>query len=220
VRAAPHGKRQIVLSKAVFVTLPDWTIDLDWGVHCLSSEAHFLLETLRVSETLQSPLERALRDSYSAVLASPNEDWNVFLTICVDADARRISQALTEPEYLEAWITMPDQLSMPGHGEGSQIVATKTADGYRLDQYRAGRVIASFVGSFLFCHQRKMRLTWRNTACPDLPESLVDFRIRGNFGGSILELRHMSLQSAGEFLWHQQLWSASLVRLASIMRSA
>ena len=37
--------------------------------------------------------------------------------IGVDADARRISQALTEPEYLEAWITMPDQVSLPGHAE-------------------------------------------------------------------------------------------------------
>ena len=91
-------------------------------------------------------------------MQSPNEDWAVFLTIGVDADARRISQALTEPEYLEAWITMPDQITMPGEEGESSIVATKNANGYRLDQYRAGRVIASFVGSFLFCHQRKMRL--------------------------------------------------------------
>lgn len=173
-----------------------------------------MFETLQVSETVQTSLERASRDSYPAVLASPNQDWVVFLTIGVDADARRISRALTEPEYLEAWITMP------GEGGESLIVATKKANGYRLDQYRASRVIASFVGSFLFCHQRKMRLTWRNAACPDAAESLLDFRIRGNFAGSILELRHMSLQSAGDFLWHQQLWRASLPRLASILRSA
>jgi hypothetical protein len=167
-----------------------------------------------VADTLQAPLGPAARDSYPAVLASPNEDWSVFLTIGVDADARRISQALTEPEYLEAWITMPGET-----GESS-IVATKNANGYRLDQCRAGRVIASFVGSFLFCHQRKMRLTWRNAARLDVEESLIDFRIRGNFGGSILELRHRSFQSVGEFIWHQQLWSASLARLTSILRSA
>jgi hypothetical protein len=191
-----------------------------------------LLETLQVprvlraTETLRTIPEHAAQDihsgilRYPAFLASPNEGRAVFLTIDIDADARRISQALTEPEYLEAWITMPDQASMQGAGGESSIMATKKANGYRLDQYRAGRVISSFVGSFLFCHQRKMRLTWRNTARPDLPDSLVDFRIRGNFGGSILELRHTALQSAGDFLWHQQLWSASLPRLASILRSA
>jgi hypothetical protein len=169
---------------------------------------------LRVTETLEGIGEQAAQDSYSATLASPNKDWVVFLSINVDADARRISQALTEPEYLEAWITMP------GEGGESSIVATKKVNGYRLDQYRSGRVITSFVGSFLFCHQRKMRLTWRNAACPDVAESLVDFRIRGNFAGSILELRHMAIPSAGDFFWHQQLWSASLPRLASILRSA
>jgi hypothetical protein len=238
MRAAPHGKQQLIPSSNLFVTLPDKTLYLDCRVHRLGSEVIFLpptlqvLEASRASETLLSPTERAAQDihsgvvSYPAVLplpaafAWPNEDWAVFLMIGVDADARRISQALTEPEYLEAWITMPDQVSLPGHAESSPVVAAKTAEGYRLDQYSSGRVIASFVGSFLFCHQRKMRLNWRNIACPDLPESLVDFRIRGNFGGSILELRHTAFHSAGDFLWHQQLWSASLPRLASILRSA
>jgi hypothetical protein len=163
---------------------------------------------------LQTIPERAAQERHPCVLALPNEDWVVFLSISVDADARRISQALTEPEYLETWITMPDQT------EDSQVVATKKADGFRLDQCRTGRVIASFTGSFLFCHQRKMRLTWRNAACPDEAESLVDFRIRGNFGGSILELRHTAFYSAGDFIWYQQLWSASLPKLASILRSA
>jgi hypothetical protein len=163
---------------------------------------------------LQAFPEQAAQELHPRALASSSEDWAVFLSIGVDADARRISQALTEPEYLEAWITMPEE------GGELSIAATKKPNGYQLDQYRSGRVIARFVGSFLFCHQRKMRLTWRNDACPDIAESLVDFRIRGNFGGSILELRHTALHSTGDFLWHQQLWSASLPRLASILRSA
>ncbi len=138
----------------------------------------------------------------------------IALSIDVGADARRIAQALTEPEYLEAWITLPNQ------AEDSRIVASKSADGYRLDQIRAGRSIASFFGSFLFCHQRKMRLTWRKVTAVDIAESLVDFRIRGNFASSILELRHTGLPSAGDFLWYRQLWGVSLSRLATILRSA
>jgi hypothetical protein len=138
----------------------------------------------------------------------------IALSIGVDADARRISQALTEPEYLEAWITMPNQ------AEDSQIVASKGADGYRLDQVRAGCSIASFIGSFLFCHQRKIRLTWRKVAAMEMTESMVDFRIRGNFASSILELRHTGLSSSGEFHWYRQLWGVSLARLATILRSA
>jgi hypothetical protein len=154
------------------------------------------------------PLSQALET------ASGLGNRSIALSIAVDADARRISQALTEPEYLEAWITLPS------HADDSRIVASKRADGYRLDQVRAGCSIASFVGSFLFCHQRKLRLLWRNAAAPEMNESLVDFRIRGNFASSVLELRHTALSSAGEFLWYQQLWSVSLARLATILRSA
>ena len=53
-----------------------------------------------------------------------------------------------------------------------------------------------------------------------MTESLVDFRIRGNFATSILELRHTALPSAREFFWYQQLWGTSLARLATILRSA
>ncbi len=154
----------------------------------------------------------------SDVLPAPESDWVIALSITVDADARRISQALTEPEYLEAWIVMPDQ--SPDHAKDSWIVASRNANGYRLDHCRAGRVISSVMGSFLFCHQRKMRLLWRSFGRTDLAESLVDFRIRGKFASSVLELRHTALRSSDEFHWHQELWRASLARLASVLRSA
>lgn len=136
------------------------------------------------------------------------------MSVSLNADARRISQALTLPEYLEAWVSMPNQ------GAGSSIVALHEGNGYRLDHCQSGRVIASIIGSFLCCHQRKVRMLWRNSARLEPAESLVDFRIRGNFGSSILELRHTGLNSTGEFLWHHQLWRASLAKLSRLLRSA
>lgn len=177
-------------------------------MHVLKSEVIVVLETLEGSP------EQPAQQLRSHVLSAPRPVRTIALSVVVDADARRISQALTEPEYLEAWICMPDRTA------DSQIVVSKRADGYRLDQVRAGSSVASFVGSFLFCHQRKMRLSWRDVADPGMTESLVDFRIRGNFASSILELRHTALPSAREFFWYQQLWGVSLARLATILRSA
>jgi hypothetical protein len=167
-----------------------------------------------VLEALDASLERPAELLRREVLPAPLFDHSIALSVAIDADARRISQALTEPEYLEAWI------SMPNHAEDSRIVASKRANGYRLDQVRAGRAIASFVGSFLFCHQRKMRLSWRDEASPEMTGSLIDLRIRGNFAASILELRHTALPSTREYLWYRQLWAVSLARLATILRSA
>lgn len=165
-------------------------------------------------ETISASTQQMAQGLHPSVLPAPESNWTIALSITVDADARRISQALTEPEYLEAWIVMPDQ------SEGSWIVASRKANGYRLDHCRAGHVISSVMGSFLFCHQRKMRLLWKSFGRTNPAESLVDFRIRGKFASSVLELRHTAIRSSNEFHWHQELWRGSLARLASVLRSA
>jgi hypothetical protein len=80
------------------------------------------------------------------------KNWTIDLVVGVDADTRRIFQALTVPEYLEAWIDMPDR------AEGSRVVASMETNGYRLDHYSAGCAAVHITGSYLFCHQRKVRL--------------------------------------------------------------
>jgi hypothetical protein len=171
-------------------------------------------EVIVMSSTLLASPQESAQSVPSPAVSTPNTDRAIAMSIALNADARRIAQALTMPEYLEAWIAMPDQ------GSESSIVATQKANGYRLDHCRGRRVIASVVGSFLCCHQRKMRMLWCAAWCPELAESLVDFRIRGNFGSSILELRHTGFRSTGEFLWHHQLWRASLAKLSVLLGSA
>jgi hypothetical protein len=141
-------------------------------------------------------------------------NWTVAISIGVDADTRRIFQALTVPEYLEAWIDVPDRT------DGSVVVAAPDENGYRLKHFFPDGATVCITGSYVYCHRRKMRLCWRKTCHQNCTESLVDFRLRGNFGSSILELRHFALDSADEFLWHQKLWQGSLGKLASLLRSA
>jgi hypothetical protein len=180
----------------------------------LACDMHFpRYEVKVVVEILTGSSRHAVRGFTPAVHPAPRSHWAIARSIRLDADARRISQALTEPEYLEAWISMPDQ------SEGSSIVASKRTNGYGLDHWRAGRVVASIIGCFLSRHQRKIRLSWRNLRGPHSAESLVDFRIRGNFGSSVLELRQTAFISADDYLWHQTLWQRSLKTLALVLRS-
>jgi hypothetical protein len=139
-------------------------------------------------------------------------NWAVAMSIDVDADARRIFQALTLPEYLETWIRLPE------HTERSQVIASLDSDGYTLDHCCAGRRTVSIKSCYIFCHQRKMRLSWRKTCHSFRSDSVVDFRLRGNFASSILELRHFALDSASELIWHKKFWQRSLEKLASLLR--
>jgi hypothetical protein len=117
------------------------------------------------------------------------------------------------PEFLEAWIALPG--AAPG-----EVIASPEENGYRLHQCIAGRVALRITGAFLFCHQRKIRLVWRKADGARHNRSVLDFRIRGNFGSSVLELRHMELDSTEEISWHRELWQGSLKRLASLLRTA
>jgi len=165
--------------------------------------------------TALAPLEpeTAARDCFPDH-CNTDESLSISMSVDVHADARRLFQALTMPEYIEAWI------QIPGNSNDSMTVAAPEANGYRVDHYAAGRKSVSINSSYLFCHQRKMRMSWRKTHERFRADSVVDFRLRGNFGSSILELRHMALPTADEHRWHQKLWLGSLAKLASLLRSA
>jgi hypothetical protein len=171
-----------------------------------------------VIETLPYSPRPALQQSGPGLAPHPERHFAIFKSIHVDADAGRISRALTEPEYLETWI------SIPGAAPGSFTRASSQENGYRLDHYSARcfahRSALTIKGSFHFCHLRKIRLLWRKTSNALCAESVVDFRLRGNFASSVVELRHTALASADEHAWHEALWRHSLQKLALLFGSA
>lgn len=155
----------------------------------------------------------ALPQSAPSLVPVAETHSTIFKAVHVNADAHRISRALTVPEYLEAWI------SIPGAAPGALTLASPEVNGYRLDHYSAQRSALTIKGSFHFCHLRKIRLFWRKTSNASCVDSVVDFRLRGNFGSSVVELRHTALASAEEHAWHEALWRGSLQRLTLLFRS-
>ena len=85
----------------VSITLPVQMLNLVCNMHFPECEVIVVVETLEASP--EQPTQRF----HPCVLPTSQSDWAIALSINVDADARRISQALTEPEYLEAWISCP-----------------------------------------------------------------------------------------------------------------
>ncbi len=154
---------------------------------------------------------RPKRDGFAPVR---NADWSFATSIAVRADARRVYQALTLPEYLEAWIAMPDQRP------GSSVAVFGEANGYRLIHSSGGRVLTSIAAYFLARRLRAVRLYWRKARTPVCAWGLVDLRLGDASGGCVLELRHSALSSAEEYAWHRALWQGSLSRLAALLHFA
>lgn len=138
----------------------------------------------------------------------------IALRIDVAADRRRIFDALTVPEYIETW------LSLPCAHLDCRTIASQANDCYRLDHYTANRLEFSITGAYHVCRRGKMFFTWRKAEASGdqsaAHESMVQIRLYGAFAKSTLCLAHTGFFSESEYRWHRELWNRSLTKLQSL----
>jgi uncharacterized protein YndB with AHSA1/START domain len=138
----------------------------------------------------------------------------ITLRIELAADRRRIFDALTVPEYIETW------LSLPCTHVDCRTIASRTSDYYRLDHYAANRLDFSITGLYHVCRRAKMSFTWRKTEVSGdqggVSESRVLIRLYGDFAKSTLSLAHTGFFSESEYRWHGELWDRSLTKLQAL----
>ncbi|HEY1502612.1 MAG TPA: SRPBCC domain-containing protein [Acidobacteriaceae bacterium] len=154
--------------------------------------------------------ERKLTRYFRTADQDIHDTFNIAKRITVETDANRLFQALTKPEYLETWITLPDD------NEDTYLVAWTQPDSFRLDHYRDGRRDLMIHGGYRLCRRRKMLFTWRLSGDSTGSESLVYIGLYGNFTSTILEIHHRGFASAEDYMWQQDMWNNSLDRLAKL----
>ncbi|HEX4311171.1 MAG TPA: SRPBCC domain-containing protein [Acidobacteriaceae bacterium] len=155
-------------------------------------------------------VERKLTRYFRPANQVLHDTFKIAKRITVATDANRLFQALTRSEYLETWITLPDD------SKDSYIVAWTQSDSFRLDHYRNGRRDLMINGNYRLCRRRKILFTWRLSGDIAGSESLVYFGLHGNFTSTILEIHHRGITSAEDYVWHQEMWDGSLDRLARL----
>jgi uncharacterized protein YndB with AHSA1/START domain len=138
------------------------------------------------------------------------DSFNIAKRVTVETDANRLFQALTRPEYLEAWVTLPND------NDECYLVAWTQPDSFRLDHYRNGRRDLMIHGGYRLCRRRKMLFTWRLSGDAAGSESLVYVGLHGNFTSTILEIHHRSITSVSAYEWQQEMWNNSLDRLTKL----
>lgn len=132
------------------------------------------------------------------------------LEVSIRADARRLFHALTDPEYLEAWICLP------GHGPECSTAAVRNDRNYAIEHFCNANGSVSISGSYRVCRRRNVTFTWRVDGEICVPETQVDIRLHGDFERTTLSLRHSGFVSSFDLGWHRALWELSMNRLASL----
>lgn len=136
--------------------------------------------------------------------------WTINLQYSVAADTQRIFNALTVPEYIEAWICVP------GCNPECRNVTCWVSRGFEIAHHCNPGAKGKISGTYISFLKRKLSFSWRPAWAPNAHASLVDIRLYGDFEKSTLRLRHFGLESEEEFNWHLSLWSVSVARLCRL----
>lgn len=135
------------------------------------------------------------------------------MEVSIRADARRLFHALTDPEYMEAWICLP------GHRQECSTAAVRNDRDYAIEHFCNAKSSLSISGSYRVCRRRNVTFTWRVDGEVRVPETEVDIRLRGDFERTTLSLRHSGFVSSFDLAWHRALWEVSMNRLVSLYGS-
>lgn len=140
-------------------------------------------------------------------------DLLLALSMRVNADRQRIFQALTLPEYVEAWIAPS--------GEGRQRRAVSISpEGFHIEIPDSLSPDSNIRGSYLTRRRSKLIFTWQKGWSLDAPTSMVTIRLNGDFDCTEIVLNHAGLSCRREYEWHQTFWHESIRRLSSLFVSS
>jgi hypothetical protein len=180
---------------------------LDWKAACTLFR--------KMSQTLTSR-QKAHNDLSRRYITEPDlgrslDSRTINLEFSLAADTRRIFEALTVPEYMELWI------SLPGDHPDCCTRANRRTDGFVCEHLCGGRSKVTISGAYSVFLRRKLVFSWTISGLSSTAASLADLRLCGDFERSILRLRHFGFTSDEDYSWHTALWTASLTRLSGLL---
>jgi uncharacterized protein YndB with AHSA1/START domain len=132
------------------------------------------------------------------------------LQVSIHADIRRLFHALTDPEYLEAW------LLLPGGRPGCSTLAERRDREYLIEHFCEGRQSILISGRYLVLRRRHVTFSWKVEGDFAVPDTEVEIRLRGDFERTTLILKHTGFKSRHDSAWHRALWNGSVARLMSL----
>jgi hypothetical protein len=148
--------------------------------------------------------ERALNDSEANSL-------DVFASVKIEAEVRRILYAISTPEYMEAWLQLPGTERVECHSE------RRSFDRFRVDMFLSDRTLQCIYGSCLLSKPNRVTYLWDKNHQGISRRSVVEIHILGGPNRCSLKLKHRGLANEEDREWHSTMWQRSLNRLRVVM---
>jgi|HubBroStandDraft_1064217.scaffolds.fasta_scaffold292891_1 uncharacterized protein YndB with AHSA1/START domain len=136
---------------------------------------------------------------------------NISASVPIGAEVQRILYALATPEYMEAWLQLPEVDRVECHSE------RRSFDRFRIDLLSAGKRQQSILGSCLLSKPNKITYLWEKDHGGSRVRSTVEIYLLGGPTGCILKLKHSGFVSQDDREWHSAMWHRSLGKLCSLV---
>ena len=173
-------------------------------------EAHpaIVVSKLMSTQTLAFKFRQPKTQASGVMFQDP--PYTISANVRIRTETRRLFYAVVVPEYLDAWLRVPD------HDAAWAVTPLHQTPGFTLNWRNARAAHSRILAVYKTCRRRKLIIGWKLENGDLLKESSVVIRISGDFGCSVLSLFHSGFATLDDFAWHRQFWNLSLVRLARL----
>jgi len=136
---------------------------------------------------------------------------DVRVSIVIEAEWPRILNALTVPEYLDVWLTMPGVERLECRAEHNML------GGFRIDVFAVDTPLQAIHGACIRSKPDEISYLWEREQAENRKKSIVKLRLRGGRKRCALHLKHNGLWDQKERDWYLTMWQRSLDKLRVVM---
>ena len=135
----------------------------------------------------------------------------VSASLRIAADTQRVLYALAIPEYMEAWLQLPEMERIECHP------CRRSFDRFRITTFSCGGRKGWIDVSCILSKPDKITYIWDVDCGKTRSKSLVNIRLRGDRSRCTLKLQHRGFCDHPEVEWYSRIWDLSLGNLRELM---
>jgi uncharacterized protein YndB with AHSA1/START domain len=143
--------------------------------------------------------------------ASGSTSLDIAASVQIEAEARRVLYALATPEYMEAWLHLPNVERVECHPE------QRSYDRFRIDMICSGKCQESIFGACLLSRPNRITYLWESNQASGLVKSLVEIHLYSSLSYCTVKLKHSGLPSQQDREWYSRMWVRSLDKLSRVI---
>jgi uncharacterized protein YndB with AHSA1/START domain len=146
-----------------------------------------------------------------AMMASRRIALNILASVQIEADIRRVLYALATPEYMEAWLQLPEVDRVECHS------VHRSFDRFRIDLHSSDERQQSIYGSCQLAKPNRVTYLWERDYAGVRARSMVQIRLLGGPSICTLKLQHSGLSNPEEIELYSATWRSSLMKLCTLI---